>query len=145
MGWAVALAVAAAGCGSGNEGRASGSTDRTARYCAVQAEFAELDLLYDEDPEAVRDDLRALLALTRRAARVAPPAVRADAALAVTVQERFNALYAANGWDPEATNRDEAFIAYANSAEVGALYLRMEAFQARTCGADPRNTAPDLA
>jgi len=145
VGIVTAVALAAAGCASGGDRAAAEPDGPTARYCAVQAEFAELDLLYDESPAAVRADLRDLLALTRRAARAAPAAIRADAVAAVAVQERFNALYAANGWDPEATNRDEAFIAYANSAEVGALYLRMEAFQARACGADPRSTSPDLA
>ena len=138
------LLIGASACaGAGSD--AAAPRGPTARYCAVQAEFAELDLLYDNDPVEVRKDLRALLALTRKAARTAPPAVRDDARAAVEIQQRFNALYATHGWDPDATNRDEEFIAFANSAEVGALYLRLEAFQSERCGADPRSDAPDLA
>lgn len=137
--------MAGASACSGDGSDAASPRGLTARYCAVQAEFAELDLLYDDDPVEVRQDLRDLLALTRKAARTAPASIRDDARSAVTIQQRFNDLYAAHGWDPDATNRDEEFIAFANSVEVGALYLRLEAFQAARCGADPRSDSPDLA
>lgn len=143
---AVMIAAAATvltGCGGG-DGEAA-PRGRTARYCAIQDRFAGLDLLDDAAPAAVRSDLRDLLTLTRRAARQAPAGIRADAEAAVVAQERFNALYAAHGWDPDATNRDREFIAFANSPELGALYLRLEAYQSRECGPDPRSTGPDVA
>lgn len=109
------------------------------------ARFATLELLFDEDPAAVRADLRALLALTRRAAQVAPAAIRADAEAAVAAQRRFNAFYALHAWDPDATNRDREFIAYANDPELGALYVRLQDYQRRACGPDQRVSDPDLA
>jgi hypothetical protein len=146
MGGVVAVVAAlAASCGGGGAEPVPGAAAPSARYCETVARFADLDLLVDEDPAAVRDDLRDLLALTRAAARVAPRAVRADADAAVTVQRRFNALYASHGWDPEATNRDPEFIAYANSPEVGSLYVRLQDYQRLTCGPDPSTTDPDSA
>lgn len=140
------VAATATGCaGEAEADRDAGATGPTGRYCALLIRFGELDLLYDEDPGAVRADLRALLALTRRAARIAPREIRVDAASAVTAQRRFNDLYAANGWDPQATNLDRDFIEFANSPELGALYIRLQEYQARVCGPDPRVTGPDVA
>lgn len=137
LGVAVVLATLVAGCGASGPGAdATAGRGRVARYCEVQARFGELDLLSDTDPDAVRSDLRALLALTRRAARVAPRDIRADAEAAVSAQERFNGFYSANAWDPDATNRDRGFIAFANSPELGALYTRLEDYQSRVCGPD---------
>lgn len=129
-----ALCVCLAGCAVADD--QTQPIGRVGRYCATQERFGELDLLSDPDPEAVREDLRELLALTRRAARDAPREIRADAEAAVTAQVRFNGYYAANAWDPDVTNRDRDFIAFANSPELGALYVRLEAYQSRVCGSD---------
>lgn len=128
-------ACAATGSPSGSAG---GSRPRGAveAYCATLDRINDLDLLSDPAPARVRADLRGLLALTGRAARVAPAEVRADAEAAVVAQIRFNLLYAAHGWDPEATNRDREFLALANSPELGGLYVRLEEYQGRTCGPD---------
>ena len=141
----VAVAVLTTACADAGSGRDASPAGRVARYCETLRGFAELDLLFDETPERVRSDLDELLALTKRAARLAPQAIRADAEAAVAAQERFNALYAANGWDPEATNRDREFIAHANDPELGALYVRLQDYQTRVCGPDPRTTDPSLA
>jgi len=138
--WAVAGSATAAGV----SGTAS-ATQRAAAYCAAVARVGRLDLLSDPAPRKVRADLRALLALTRRAARVAPAEIRADAQAAVDAQVRFNALYVAHGWDPEATNVDPEFVAFANSPELGAVYVRLEEYQARVCRPDPRTKDPLLA
>ncbi|MFM8304598.1 MAG: hypothetical protein ACKOA9_09915 [Actinomycetota bacterium] len=134
---AATIGALVAGCGAPDpRGDSSSRGGRVARYCEIQARFGDLDLLSDTDPDAVRADLRALLALTRDAARVAPRDVRVDAEAAVVAQVRFNGFYAANGWDPDATNRDRGFIAFANSPELGALYTRLEDYQSRVCGPD---------
>lgn len=145
MSWRGAAGVAAlsvlcasvVGCGAPDAKDGVRPEGRIERYCATQQRFGELDLLADPDPGAVRADLRALLALTRRAARVAPREIRDDAEAAVVAQQRFNGFYAENAWDPDTTNRDREFIAFANSPELGALYTRLEDYQSRVCGPDP--------
>lgn len=134
------LGASLVGCGSSGADAGSRPTGRVERYCTTQARFGELDLLSDPDPIAVRADLWELLALTRRAARDAPREIRADAKAAVAAQVRFNGYYAANAWDPEVTNRDRDFIAFANSPELGALYVRLEDYQSQVCGPDPGRT-----
>ena len=92
---------------------ACGGDDDTASspYCARIADINALDLLADPTPPAVQHDLEQLLALTRRAASVAPTEIRADMREAVDAQVEFNTLYESHGWDPAPTQRDPAFIA----------------------------------
>ena len=131
-----------AACGGGPEPGAAG---RAAPYCATLERMGRLDLLDDVRPAEVRTDLGRLLTLTRRAAREAPPEIRADAEAAVAAQVRFNDLYATYGWDPDAVNRDRDFIAFANSPELGALYVRLQEYQDRVCGPRDREVGPDAA
>jgi hypothetical protein len=141
----LALGAVLAGWGSVVPAGAATPGGRVAPYCAAVARVGDLDLLSDPAPRKVRADLRALLALTRRAARVAPEKIRADAQAAVAAQIRFNAFYVAHGWDPEATNLDPEFVAFANSPELGTVYVRLEEYQARVCRPDPRTKDPLLA
>jgi len=145
VGGAALLGMALVGCGTGGSSTGARPSGPTAAYCSTLDRVGDLDLLSDPAPAKVRADLRALLALTRRAARVAPDEIRADADAAVAAQVRFNALYIAHGWDPEATNLDREFVALANSPELGALYVRLEEYQARVCAPDPRTKDPLLA
>jgi len=69
--------------------------------------------------------------------------IDADAWAAVDAQRRFNAVYARNDWRPEPTNRDPAFLALADDPALGAVYSRLEAFQARSC--DRRDATPAVA
>ena len=112
-------------------------------YCRVEARIADLDVLGDTHPARVRTDLRHLLALTDRAARVAPFEIDADAWAAVDAQRRFNAVYAANGWRPEPTNQDPVFLALADDPTIAAAYLRLEQYQRRVC--DRRDAQPYVA
>jgi len=138
----VLLAGVAAACAGADETRVPG---RAAPYCATLERMGALDLLDDVAPAEVRRDLTRLLTLTRRAAREAPPEIRADAEAAVAAQSRFNDLYAAFGWDPDAVNRDRTFIDFANSPELGSLYVRLQDFQDRVCGPRAREIGPDAA
>lgn len=145
MAGAVLVGTVLAGCGAGGSSNGTSTSRPTAAYCSALDQIGELDLLSETAAAAVRADLRALLALTRRAARVAPTEIRADAEAAVVAQIRFNLLYAAHGWDPVATNRDREFIAFANSPELGAVYVRLAEYQARTCGPAPQPGGPLVA
>ena len=122
--------VAGGGCGASDSEAAGG---RAAAYCGSIAEIAALDLLADPTPAAVKSDLEHLLTLTRRAASVAPTEIRSDAGAAASAQDQFNALYAAHDWQTDPTNLDPAFIALSDDPALGALYLRLERYQNRTC------------
>ena len=114
---------------------ACGSEDDTAAssYCARIADINALDLLADPTPPAVQADLEQLLALTRRAAAVAPGEIRADMREAVDAQVEFNALYESHGWDPVPTQRDPAFIALAGDPHLADVYTRLERYELRSC------------
>jgi hypothetical protein len=131
-----------AGCGSSGP---SGSSAADA-YCSRIARIGALDLLSDPAPTAVRRDLAELLHLTRRAAAVAPDGIRADARAAARAQVRFNAVYAAHGWDRHATLTDPAFLALSSDRHLAAIYTRLERYQIKTChdddGGEPPTVAP---
>jgi hypothetical protein len=112
----------------------SGDDDTQASpYCARVAEIDSLDLLADPAPDKVHTDLEQLLALTRRAAAVAPAAIRDDMHAAVDAQVRFNAVYAAHGWDRTATQRAPEFLALAGDPHLAEVYTRLERYQLREC------------
>lgn len=124
---------------------ACGGGDDTASspYCARIADINALDLLADPTPPAVQHDLEQLLALTRRAASVAPTEIRADMREAVDAQVEFNTLYESHGWDPAPTQRDPAFIALAGDAHLAHVYTRLERYEVRSCpGTGERPVAP---
>lgn len=102
-------------------------------YCERIGELSDLDLLADPTPAAVQRDLEGLLALTRRAAAVAPEEIRADMREAVDAQVRFNQLYESHGWDPATTQRDPEFIAFAGDAHLAEVYTRLEHYEVREC------------
>lgn len=106
-------------------------------YCARIADINSLDLLADPAPPAVQADLRQLLALTRRAAQVAPTEIRADMREALAAQVQFNALYEAHGWDPGPTQRDPAFVALAGDRHLARVYTRLERYELRSCPGTP--------
>jgi hypothetical protein len=136
------LTVLALGaCESSSDGRTSASE----RYCARVAEIGALDVLADPAPAAVRRDLEHLLVLTRRAAQVAPGAIRADAMAAARAQARFNRLYARHGWRPQPTITDPEFIAFAANPALAATSLRLERYQLRTCDDTTRTTPRSVA
>jgi hypothetical protein len=128
-----------AGCGS------SGSSAASA-YCDRVADIESLDLLADPAPAHVEHDLEHLLTLTRRAADVAPDAIRADARAAVHAQQRFNALYAAHGWQRDPTSSDPEFLALAGDPHLAEVYVRLERYQIRAChgggNEEPTTVAP---
>jgi hypothetical protein len=132
-------ALLVAGCG------ASGSSAASA-YCGRVADIESLDLLADPAPVQVQHDLEHLLTLSRRAAAVAPHAIRADARAAAHAQERFNALYAAHGWQRDPTNADPAFLALAGDPHLAEVYVRLERYQIRVChgggSQEPTTVAP---
>lgn len=125
-----AAAGAIAACGGGDDATAS-------PYCARIADIDALDLLADPSPPQVRNDLGQLLALTRRAAAVAPSEIRRDAREAVDAQVEFNALYERHGWDPTAAQRDPDFIALAGDAHLAEVYTRLERYEVRACPTAP--------
>lgn len=106
-------------------------------YCRRIAEINGLDLLADPTPAAVQDDLEQLLALTRRAARVAPDEIADDLREAVTAQVRFNELYAKHGWDPTLAQQDPDFVALASDPHLAEVYTRLEHYEVRECPGDP--------
>jgi hypothetical protein len=123
-----AAAVGLAACGGDDGTQAS-------PYCERIAKIDDLDLLADPAPAQVRTDLGHLLTLTRRAAAVAPAAIRDDMRDAVDAQVRFNAIYAAHGWDRTATQRAPEFVALAGDAHLAEVYTRLERYQLRECPA----------
>jgi hypothetical protein len=134
---AVALGLLAA-CG-GDDG------DTASAYCARIADINALDLLADPTPPAVQHDLEQLLALTRRAAAVAPERIRGDMHEAVDAQVRFNVLYAAHGWDPTTTQRDPEFVALAGDPHLADVYTNLERYELASCPrtpAEPPSVAP---
>jgi hypothetical protein len=126
---AVALGLFA-GCG-GDDGNAASP------YCARIADINALDLLADPAPTAVQHDLDQLLAVTRRAAAVAPARIRSDMREAVDAQVRFNALYESHGWDPTTTQRDPEFIALAGDPHLADVYTRLERYELASCRSSP--------
>jgi hypothetical protein len=120
---------------------ACGNDDGTAAspYCARIADINALDLLANRAPAAVEADLEHLLALTRRAAAVAPGEIRADMREAVDAQVQFNALYRAHGWDPTTTQKDPEFVALANDPHLADAYTHLERYELRAC---PKTPAP---
>ena len=126
---AVALGLFAA-CG-GDDGNAASP------YCARIADINALDLLANPAPTAVQHDLEQLLALTRRAAAVAPERIHRDMREALDAQVRFNALYQSHGWDPTATQRDPEFIALAGDAHLADVYTRLERYELASCRSSP--------
>jgi len=142
LGVVLLAGVTVVACGGADQTRVPG---RAVPYCDTLERMGALDLLDDVAPAEVRRDLTRLLALTRRAAREAPPEIRADAEAAVAAQVRFNDLYAAFGWDPDAVNRDRTFIDFANSPDLGSLYVRLQGYQDRVCGPRARELGPDAA
>ncbi len=139
----VATGVVAAVAFGGSAVGAAGREDRipaSARdYCRIEARINDLDVLSSTKPKRVAADLARLLALTGRAALVAPLAIHADAWAAVEAQQRFNDLYARNGWQPEPTNLDPDFVALADDPALAGVYLRLEQFQNRVCHARDGN------
>jgi hypothetical protein len=129
------LAVALAGAAALGAVSACGGDDviASSSYCARIADINALDLLADPAPPAVQDDLGQLLALTRRAAEVAPTEIRAAMREAVDAQVEFNALYESHGWDPVSTQRDPAFIALAGDQHLADVYTRLERYEVRSC------------
>jgi hypothetical protein len=126
---AVALGLLA-GCG-GADG------DTASPYCARIADINALDLLADPTPPAVQHDLEQLLALTRRAATVAPAPIRGAMREAVDAQVRFNALYKSHAWDPTTTQRDPEFIALAGDPHLADVYTRLERYELASCRSAP--------
>ena len=130
-------AVLASAAALGALSACGGDDSAASPYCARIADINDLDLLADPHPSAVHDDLGQLLALTRRAAAVAPAAIRADVREAVDAQERFNALYESHGWDPTTTQADPAFIALAGDQHLAAVYTRLERYELKSCPGEP--------
>jgi len=126
---AVALGLLA-GCGG-----AGGDT--ASPYCASIADINALDLLANPAPTAVQHDLEQLLALTRRAAAVAPERIHRDMREAVDAQVRFNALYESHGWDPITTQRDPSFIALSGDPHLADVYTRLERYELASCRSSP--------
>jgi hypothetical protein len=124
-----------AGCGS------SDSSSATDAYCARIAQVGARDLLSDPAPTQVRHDLTMLLDLTRRAAAVAPDEIRSDAREAASAQARFNALYAAHGWQRRPTLTDPAFQSLAGDQHLAAVYTRLERYQIKSCHGGGDQTA----
>ena len=85
----------------------------------------------------VQHDLERLLALTRRAAAVAPERIHRDTREAVDAQVRFNALYESHGWDPITTQRDPSFIALSGDPHLADVYTRLERYELASCRSSP--------
>jgi hypothetical protein len=120
-------------------------SDTASPYCARIGDINALDLLADPTPTAVQHDLEQLLALTRRAAAVAPERIHRDMREAVDAQVRFNALYQSHGWDPTTTQRDPEFIALAGDPHLADVYTRLERYELASCRSStavPPSVAP---
>ncbi|MFN8026968.1 MAG: hypothetical protein U0W40_11625 [Acidimicrobiia bacterium] len=138
------VVLLAAGIAAGALGACGNDDAGASPYCRRIAEINGLDLLADPTPAAVRDDLEQLLALTRRAAEVAPDEIAADIREAVTAQVRFNDLYAKHGWDPTLAQQDPEFVALAGDAHLAEVYTRLERYEVRACPGDP-SPSPSVA
>ena len=82
-----------------------------------------------------------MLRLTRRAARVSPSSIKADAMAAVVAQEKFNGIFASHDWDFSITNLDPAFTELSVAIEISGVYLRLEEYRARVCAPAGTETA----
>lgn len=139
----VVLATSLVGLGAVPTSVSAAPLPSARAYCKVEARIGDLDVLASTRPARVRVDLTRLLALTTRAARVAPMEIHADAWAAVDAQQRFNDLYARHAWRPTPTNLDPDFVALADDPALGGVYQRLERYQRREC--DRRDADPSVA
>jgi hypothetical protein len=121
------------------------SSSAASEYCEQIARIDALDVFSDPAPAQVEHDLGRLLALSRRAAAVAPRSIRTDARAAALAQVQFNALYRAHGWRSSPTVTDPAFVALAGDQHLAQVYFRLERYQIRACDADGTPAPPSPA
>lgn len=122
-------------------GCSSNSTSTPSPYCQAVNRLDSLDLFSDVSPPAIKSGLTEVLRLTRRAARVAPSSIKADARASVVAQEKFNGIFASHGWDFSTTNLDPAFTELSDAIETSGIYLRLEEYRARVCAPAGTETA----
>ena len=130
------LAVGGLGAGC-----SSSSTSAPSPYCQTVNRLDSLDLFSDVSSSAIKSGLAEMLRLTRRAARVSPSSIQADAMAAVVAQEKFNGIFASHDWDFSITNLDPAFTELSVAIETSGVYLRLEEYRARACAPAGTETA----